>query len=334
LLVLEPGQTSVQSIIRSAYVDAAVQQLSSQSTLYEAIITILAVRQRRLGQTSVTRHVEPVWPASGAEMASAAPILVVEDNAINQQVACGWLHKLGYRADVAGNGFEALEAVGRIRYGAVLMDCQLPELDGFAATAEIRRREGDGPHVPIIAMTANAMRGDRERCLAAGMDDYLSKPVKPEHLEQVLQRWMANPPPIGPTAVAAPEPELGDASLDPEILTRLVHLNRPGRPNLLSDLIRQFLEDTPRQLAALREAAERTDTRALAEGAHALKGAASHFGAERLAGLCQQLEQLPGSAGAEKMLTEADAEFARVAVLLDRYEQDCRLAPEDTHPDF
>jgi signal transduction histidine kinase/ActR/RegA family two-component response regulator len=128
-----------------------------------------------------------------AEAAATAPILVVEDNPINQQVACGWLRKLGYRADVAANGFEALEALERIPYAAILMDCQMPEMDGFQATAAIRRREGSARRTPVIAMTANAMQGDRERCLDAGMDDYLSKPVRLEDLDAALRRWLRGP---------------------------------------------------------------------------------------------------------------------------------------------
>jgi PAS domain S-box-containing protein len=117
-------------------------------------------------------------------------LLIVEDNAINQAVAKGLAARLGFNCDVAGNGLEALEAIGRRQYDAVLMDCQMPEMDGFEATAEIRRREAGRPHVPIIAMTAGALVEDRERCLVAGMDDYLAKPVKGGELERVLQRWL------------------------------------------------------------------------------------------------------------------------------------------------
>ena len=134
----------------------------------------------------VTRH-----SLAEAKARVSTRILVAEDNLINQKVAARLLEKLGYRVDLVANGLEVLNALTDIRYAAVLMDCQMPEMDGFEATAEIRRKEGANDHLPIIAMTANAMAEDRDRCLAAGMDDYMSKPVQSSVLAEVLSRWVS-----------------------------------------------------------------------------------------------------------------------------------------------
>jgi signal transduction histidine kinase/CheY-like chemotaxis protein len=250
------------------------------------------------------------------EAASTLPVLIVEDNPVNQQVAAGWLKRLGYRADVAANGLEALEALQRITYAAVLMDCQMPEMDGYQATAEIRRREGGRRRTPIIAMTANAMHGDRERCLAAGMDEYVAKPIRIAELETVLRRAILGETP-GESASTphVHEPEAvednGGAVIDWTVLGRLEKLNRPGKANELARLVGFFIEDTPPRLSAMREAAARQDGAALKEVAHALRGASLHFGAREMVAVCDQLERcaltpnLPGATELLDRLSEA-----------------------------
>jgi two-component system sensor histidine kinase/response regulator len=141
-------------------------------------------------QTLVAGDPEPPTTAAEPDHPDRGRVLVVDDGEINQLVATGILEHLGYTVDVADDGIQALDALARASYDAVLMDVHMPRLDGYQATAEIRRREATGPRTPIIAMTAGANEGDRERCLEAGMDDYVSKPVDQESVAAALNRWV------------------------------------------------------------------------------------------------------------------------------------------------
>jgi CheY-like chemotaxis protein len=225
------------------------------------------------------------------------PVLLVEDNPTNQAVARAMLRRRGYRADVAANGREAVEAVDGQRYAAVLMDLQMPVLDGFEATAEIRRLEGPERRTPIIAMTAYAMEGDRERCLAAGMDDYVSKPLRAGDLDAVLDRWI--PPGV-------------DALVDRAALDRLaVEFGDEARLDRLVDL---FASEAALRMEQLAAALAGGDAGALEVAAHALRGSAGTIGAVAVSEGAAELER-----GAEAGdLTSAAERLAALRDTLDR----------------
>lgn len=222
-------------------------------------------------------------------------ILVAEDHEVNRRLALLMLQKLGYHAEFVGNGREVIDALVRQPFDIILMDCQMPEMDGLAATRAIRADAAGNPGaapVHIIAMTANAMRGDREICLAAGMDDYISKPVKLEALGQALEtaalklnRPVTTPP--APDSPAAPDlPPASHAALE-RGLTELV---TEFGPEAAVELIESFLNDTPERLAELIHPVAATEPATLARIAHSIAGSSGIFGLEELRVLGLQIE--------------------------------------------
>ena len=178
--------------MKAAVIEACVLKPVKQSRLFHRIAEVMAghrpLSSRKKTQTATLSMQGAAVPPAGTTP-KLARILLAEDNVINQKVALGLLNNIGYAADVAGNGLEVLSALDQHPYDLILMDCQMPELDGYETTQRIRAR-ADGKSIRIIAMTANAMRGESEKCLEAGMDDYLSKPVRLELLREMLSRWM------------------------------------------------------------------------------------------------------------------------------------------------
>ncbi|MFO0720774.1 MAG: response regulator [Nitrospira sp.] len=189
------GRRGDGTTARQLGIDAYLTKPLRQTQLLECFCQLLDVAQPDVASDTastgtpplITRHTLSQTPTT-----STTRLLLAEDNPVNQKVACKMLEKLGYRVDVASNGQEAVAAHERMRYPLIFMDCQMPEIDGFEATALIRKMEGKSAHTPIVAMTANAMQGDRERCLEAGMDDYVAKPVRPKDLQTVLDTWLGN----------------------------------------------------------------------------------------------------------------------------------------------
>lgn len=250
-------------------------------------------------------------------------VLVVEDNAVNQRVAVRMLERLGLNADVAANGFEALTATEQVPYDLVLMDCQMPEMDGFEATATLRVREaGQARHTVIAAMTANAMAGDRERCLAAGMDDYLSKPVERRALVALLARWLPDhhietPPKrsgtmIKPTASAAEPP-----ALDPDGLRELMTLLTEVGADAVVDIFELYLDDAPEKVARIRALADSADHETLPRAAHALCGSSASIGARHLSELCRSLENAGSDADHAALVAAIERESLRVRVAIE-----------------
>jgi len=238
-------------------------------------------------------------PVAGPHLAR---ILVAEDNAVNQLVIETMLDKRGFAVDVASDGAEALAHLAHGTYAAVFMDCQMPNVDGYEATRRIRAHERDGERMPVIAMTAHAMKGDRERCLAAGMDDYLSKPLRPEALSAVLERWLGVAPPAGTPAGAA------EAASDALVDEARMRTFRDDYPDIVDQLVDLFLQSTPPLLDELHAALDGDDGKELRRAAHKLKGSCQNVGATFMATLCKSLEQ--GDRDARETLSELDAALA------------------------
>jgi CheY-like chemotaxis protein/HPt (histidine-containing phosphotransfer) domain-containing protein len=290
--------------------------------------TLLAVRgagQEDCSGRLVTKEVEMAQRTERPRDTSpagaiAARILLAEDNPVNQQVAAAIIQRLGVRVDVAGNGKEVLELLDLLPYDLVFMDCEMPEVDGYAATAEIRRRNVGGRRVPIVAMTAHAMQGDREQCLAAGMDDYVTKPVNPATIEAVIRRWVhatqdqeASHASIGAGAIHASvdRSTLLDATRTAQLRATLGH----GDGSLLRKVVEGFLRAAHDRIGPLRTAIEEGDAPAVRRIAHTLRGSALNLGAVRITAVASALERMDATAGhieAHALVDDLQTEIERV----------------------
>jgi CheY-like chemotaxis protein/HPt (histidine-containing phosphotransfer) domain-containing protein len=251
-------------------------------------------------------------------------ILVAEDNSVNQRVALLLLEQLGYSADVAANGYEVLAALHRQPYDVVLMDVQMPDMDGLEATRRIQAEWPEAQRPRVVAMTASALVADRNACLSAGMDGFLSKPILIRELQAALRNVAVRPAPAAPAPVAAPAPSPEPPSaelplLDPVYLDRLRQLEEASGRSIVAEIVESFLGDMPRRLSRMREALAAGDAAGLSFAAHALKGAGAQLGAARLAALCHDLDlrarenALGGAAG---MIDEIEREIESLAPLL------------------
>src|SRR5882672_2239813 len=324
---------------RRAKIEGYLSKPVRQSDLYNCLAAVLG--RPADDYMLVTRHSlsEKTPPLQGR-------ILLAEDNPVNQEVILAMVESLGCSVEIAGDGDEALAKMTKGGYALVLMDCQMPRKDGYEATTEIRRLEDaarEKRHIPIVALTANAMEGDRERCLTSGMDDYLSKPLGREALRTVLERWIGGDPqagtevavepvPAGPRAeaVAAPKaaavaaavpdaPQDGGATIDMKTLESMRPLQRAGRPDVIPRVIGLYLSNAPSMMEELQTAVERGETATVYRLAHSLKSSSAMVGALRLSALCKTLEaraRETQEGAVPDGLPEIEAEYARVVEAL------------------
>jgi PAS domain S-box-containing protein len=270
------------------------------SQLYNALVQVLAAREPSVEMTKVA--------ISGGRELSPLRILLAEDNAMNQTVALGQLSRLGYKADVASNGLEALAALEHQEYDVVLMDVQMPELDGLDATRRICERWPPETRPHVVAMTANALPEDREACFAAGMNDYVSKPIRADELAAALKR--VRPLPNRDAGSGDGESRLEAAALQ--------NLRDIGGDAFVAEVIDVFLADAPALLASLRSSLERHDAEELRRAAHTLKSNGATLGAAAFAELCRTVERCA-----------RDVRLDDVSQLVDRIEQEFRTLQED-----
>jgi len=288
------------------------------SNLFDTIVKTIAQKQfapeiYTPEETTAPVEDQPPTPPS------RALILLAEDNPANQKLSTIQLKKLGYRVEAVQNGQQVVEAILKTnqKYAAILMDCQMPEVDGFSATRIIRKAElTTGKHLPIVAMTANAMQGDRETCLAAGMDDYISKPIRLDQLREILNHWTRVEDVSEPIDLGMGESEeIENDSLDQEILSGIRMLQIEGEPDFLTELIDIYIQDSACLLERIKATLADQAGPEMRKAAHALKGSSMNLGARKLASLCQEMESAVQSNRLEdepEILNRLEREYLRV----------------------
>jgi two-component system, sensor histidine kinase and response regulator len=277
VMLTSAGQPEDVARCRKLGISAYLTKPIKQSELFDVIVSAI-------GQPVKERASTPKRRKRSRPALRKLQVLVAEDNQVNQLVATRIFEKLGHQVTVVNNGREALAAVHAGKFDLIAMDVQMPEMDGLDATRAIRAVErAAGTHIPIIAMTAHAMKGDRERCLAAGMDGYTSKPIRIRDLEQAIAQLIS---PINSASVSVPEAEQADGVIDHAALLAGVD----GDRRLLRELIHLFLADCPQGLAKIKDAIRCGDARALGRAAHTLKGSVGNFARKSAFAAAQRLE--------------------------------------------
>lgn len=288
------GATSTLGVGSTFWFEGGFEQTTERSARRAVPFGPIASRK----SASVPRDEGSAAATRGPERASPPLVLVVEDNAVNRKLLALLVESLGYLVDTAVDGRAALAALAYGDYRAVLMDCNMPEMDGFAATRALRASSGASSQTPVIAVTAHALEGDRQRCLDAGMNDYLTKPVSRLALLEALSRWApihaepgATPLLVGGAVRAGESIAPGAAAVDRAVLGALRAMRPPGEPDLVAEVFALFEVDARAHAATMIAAANARDSAALRAAAHGLRGAAASVGASKVERLCRWLER-------------------------------------------
>ena len=326
VLLTSGGSRGDAASARRVGIDGYLTKPVRHAALYDALTTVLGTQAGSDAAPLVTAR-----RLMEQRAADAPRILVVEDNPVNQMLAVRFLTRRGYRVDVAANGHEAVAAFGSHAYAAILMDCQMPEMDGYEATMIIRGLETERT-TPIIAMTAGALSSDREKSLAAGMDAHLSKPVRRDELFRVLDEWIPAPPVPALSSEAAPEvrapsegPAIVGVVLDPKVVEELRDLERRSGESLLPQLVGAYQTESAQTIGRLREGVAGGDWDAVAAAAHRLKGSSASLGAIAVAAACERMERAANN-------SDAHAAEATLAPLLACIEQASTAIELALHP--
>jgi diguanylate cyclase (GGDEF)-like protein len=317
IILMTTRQTEVLSELIEPGIDAVIPKPVRQSTLFDAVSTLV----RPLDKAGNTAKYETRNSIVDDSIYKDKRVLVVEDNRANQQVAVGMLERLGCRAEMADNGKAALDLISRQNFDLVLMDCQMPQMDGYEATACIRNLESNRNRIPVVAMTANVREGESDKCLQAGMDDYLPKPLILAELRKKLLLWLSDNPQENVSRQSEQSKEADqaeykdDSPLDQEIFCEL----RESVGKAFEKLLEIFMEDTPKYLQSLEQAVAMSDSETVAAVAHSIKGSSRNFGANRLGDISKALEDIGRSGtlkGADEVLESLFRESDRVIAAL------------------
>lgn len=326
-IVMLSSSSEFIEVRKNSAIKIVLTKPARQSQLYDALVTLLS------GQYDKPHMHIPSPSLNTSKIHEQPKILLAEDNPVNQEVALHMLDVLEHQADVVGDGRQALDALERSNYDILLLDCQMPVMDGFQTIRAIRENERRNPHLrrlPVIALTAHAMASDRDNCLKQGMDDYLSKPYTLSQLQDMLNRWL--PPPIHPAPVIEPLPaqKIDSAVKDPAeirqpldraVLDMLRSMRRIGQPSTLVKVIRLYFDSAPNLAASIEVAINAGDSYTLRRAAHSLKSSSANLGAIQLADYCRQLEacgEQQRCFDALQFIGPMKAEFAQVCYALQK----------------